>query len=102
MFVIALRRRLSTSTTYLSVEFSNLHPGGQTARDFKRMSWLVYEAHALYAQRERERERASWRWCLGGEDYVRQAMGLKHLLRQTISRCRIRLMYPSALRPPHL
>ncbi|KAJ5788013.1 hypothetical protein N7457_003003 [Penicillium paradoxum] len=36
--------------TYVSVECSNLYPGGQVTRNFKRMPWVVYEAHVLYAQ----------------------------------------------------
>ncbi|KAK4238432.1 hypothetical protein C8A03DRAFT_15102 [Achaetomium macrosporum] len=36
--------------TYTSVECSNFHPGQQPARDFKRMPWLGYELHVLYAQ----------------------------------------------------
>ncbi|RHZ64943.1 uncharacterized protein CDV56_108624 [Aspergillus thermomutatus] len=36
--------------TYISVECSNLHPRGQSTRDFKMFPWLAYEAHVLYAQ----------------------------------------------------
>ncbi|KAJ6109613.1 hypothetical protein N7486_001848 [Penicillium sp. IBT 16267x] len=36
--------------TYLVMECSDVHPGGQMSRDFKRMPWLMYEAHVLYAQ----------------------------------------------------
>jgi hypothetical protein len=36
--------------TYISVECSNLHPGGQSTRDFKMLPWLAYEVHVLYAQ----------------------------------------------------
>ncbi|KAL2125855.1 hypothetical protein VTI74DRAFT_2479 [Chaetomium olivicolor] len=36
--------------TYTCVECNNLHPREQPARDFKRMPWLGYELHVLYAQ----------------------------------------------------
>ncbi|GKZ34877.1 hypothetical protein AbraIFM66950_005274 [Aspergillus brasiliensis] len=36
--------------TYVCVECTNLHPGGQQKRDFKMLPWLLYEAHVLYAQ----------------------------------------------------
>ncbi len=36
--------------TYAMVESANLHPGGQSRRDFKRMPWLAYELHVLYGR----------------------------------------------------
>ncbi|KAE8148864.1 hypothetical protein BDV25DRAFT_157324 [Aspergillus avenaceus] len=36
--------------TYVCVECTDLHPGGQHERDFKMLPWLFYEAHVLYAQ----------------------------------------------------
>lgn len=36
--------------TYVSVEAAHLHPLDQPARDFKRMPWLAYQLHVLYAQ----------------------------------------------------
>ncbi|KAJ5177907.1 uncharacterized protein N7500_000606 [Penicillium coprophilum] len=49
-FVVEKTSEETARVTYLSVECSDVHPGGQTARDFKRMPWLVYEVHVLYAQ----------------------------------------------------
>lgn len=36
--------------SYICVETSNLHPGGQGSKDFKRPPWLFYQAHVAYAQ----------------------------------------------------
>ncbi|KAK4183427.1 hypothetical protein QBC35DRAFT_478168 [Podospora australis] len=36
--------------TYVTVEVSNLHPRGKAERDFKKLPWLLYELHVLYAQ----------------------------------------------------
>ena len=36
--------------TYAMVESTNLHPEGQSIRDFKRMPWLAYKLHVLYGQ----------------------------------------------------
>jgi hypothetical protein len=36
--------------TYAMIESANLHPGGQSTRDFKRMPWLAYQLHVLYGQ----------------------------------------------------
>ncbi|PWY64254.1 hypothetical protein BO70DRAFT_347139 [Aspergillus heteromorphus CBS 117.55] len=36
--------------TYVTIECSNIHPEGQATRDFKRLPWVLYEAHVLYAQ----------------------------------------------------
>ncbi|KAK3356632.1 hypothetical protein B0T25DRAFT_537097 [Lasiosphaeria hispida] len=35
---------------YVSVECAHLFPQGQSKRDFRRVPWLFYEAHDLYAQ----------------------------------------------------
>ncbi|KAJ5806312.1 uncharacterized protein N7503_003914 [Penicillium pulvis] len=49
-FIVEKISEETARVTYLSLECSDLHPGGQTPRDFKRMPWLAYEAHVLYAQ----------------------------------------------------
>ncbi|OJJ53387.1 hypothetical protein ASPSYDRAFT_50901 [Aspergillus sydowii CBS 593.65] len=36
--------------SYVAIECSNLHPGGQRTRDFKMVPKLFYELHVLYAQ----------------------------------------------------
>ncbi|EAW08288.1 uncharacterized protein ACLA_030210 [Aspergillus clavatus NRRL 1] len=36
--------------TYVTIESFNVHPEGQSTRDFKRPPWLLYELHVLYAQ----------------------------------------------------
>lgn len=49
-FVVEKISEETARVTYLAIECSDLHPDGQTSRNFKRMPWLVYEAHVLYAQ----------------------------------------------------
>lgn len=49
-FVVEKISEETARITYLSIECSDLHPGGQTPKDFKKMPWLAYEAHVLYAQ----------------------------------------------------
>lgn len=36
--------------SYVTIECSNLYPGGQSRRDFEMMPKLLYELHVLYAQ----------------------------------------------------
>ncbi|RDW64428.1 uncharacterized protein DSM5745_09839 [Aspergillus mulundensis] len=45
--------RISDETariTYVTVECGDMYPGGQTKRDWKKLPWLVYELHVVYAQ----------------------------------------------------
>ena len=49
-FVVEKISEETARVTYLSVECSDLYPDGQTARDYKKMPWLAYEVHVLYAQ----------------------------------------------------
>ncbi len=49
-FIVEKVSHETARVTYAMVESANLHPGGQSARDFKRMPWLAYELHVLYAQ----------------------------------------------------
>ncbi|KAJ5658255.1 uncharacterized protein N7484_001904 [Penicillium longicatenatum] len=49
-FIVEKISEETARVTYVALECSDLHPGDQTPRDFKRMPWLAYEAHVLYAQ----------------------------------------------------
>ncbi|KAL4931383.1 uncharacterized protein BDV17DRAFT_15827 [Aspergillus undulatus] len=36
--------------TYVTLECSDLHPGGLESRDYKKVPWVMYELHVFYAQ----------------------------------------------------
>lgn len=49
-FIVEKVSEETARLTYACVEFANLHPGGQSTRNFKKPPWLAYELHVLYAQ----------------------------------------------------
>ncbi|KAK3335176.1 hypothetical protein B0T19DRAFT_2202 [Cercophora scortea] len=49
-FIVEKVSETTARVTYVSVESAHLHPGGTSKRDFKRVPWVGYRLHVLYAQ----------------------------------------------------
>ncbi|KAL4781231.1 hypothetical protein BJX76DRAFT_335930 [Aspergillus varians] len=49
-FIVERGTNDTARVTYVTIECTNLHPGGEPGRDFKMLPRVLYELHVLYAQ----------------------------------------------------